>query len=177
MSRDKIGLSFDSEVCESSKDREKIAQLFFDRYLEPNTGDDDFYQPINKDSLNSSCLDFIPCVFAVTESDETDWLQSQQFYPNTEVYEDSELICLGYEVMDLAMTSASIHGISPLSDNCPDLLNKFGLMDIKTATLYLQKNQQAICEHHWKMVGLYVSKTTLAYIITALVGLDNKSSG
>lgn len=165
ISCDKIELSFDSEVCENSKDKEKIAHLFFDRYLEPNTDDDDFYQPIGADSLNSLCADFVPCVFGAVKDDEQDWLQSQQFCPNQAVYESSDLICLGYEIIDLGMISASIHGISPLSDNRPNLLNKYGLMDLATAMRYLQKNQQSISEHHWRLVGLYVSKTTLEYAL------------
>ena len=101
--------------------------------------------------------------------DGNEWVQSQQFHPQSEVYEYSDVVCLGYEIVDLGMISASIHGISPLSDNLPELLNKFGLMDSATAESYLRKNQQGIPEHHWKMVGLYVTRATLDNALSKVI--------
>lgn len=159
-------LSFDSELWKNSDKRKKINELFFDlyNYTEPEH-DDEHFQPKFDCSLNA-CNNFIPCIMGVMSDDYNDWI-CNGYEPNSNVYENSNLIHLGYEVIDTLFISCISHGISPISEKKLGLLNEFCLFYSKDiAYEYLKINEKEIPEHNWRLVSLFVEKSTYDFLST-----------
>lgn len=162
----KILISFDSELWQNSDDYNKINELFLDfcNYEEPEQ-DDEHFQPKFDYSLNYY-NDFVPCVLGVMNDDYNDWV-CNGYEPNMNVYKNTNLIQLGYEVIDTLFISCISHGISPISEKRLDFLNEFCLFYSKdVAYEYLKINQTEIPEHNWKLVGVFVEKSTYDFLNT-----------
>lgn len=160
----KLLVSFDSELWKNSDNYNKINELFLDLYnYEKPEQDDERFQPKFSHSL-SYCDNFIPCILGAMSDDYNDWIRNG-YEPNTNVYENSNLIHLGYEVIDTLFISCVSHGISPISEKRFDFFNEFCLFYSKgIAYEYLKINQTEIPEHSWRLVSLFVERLTYDFL-------------
>lgn len=155
----KLNLSFDDEIWLYSYYQSYFKQHFFDCYgcdiIEIYNDISHILQPKHENSFMVLNTDTIPCVLAVDEKDYDDWISETGYEPIQLVYEKSQLIFLGYDVMDSLFISIKSHGYI---DNLEQYLNKFGLFDnVESAYYFLVKNQIFIPEHIWRIVGIYSS--------------------
>ena len=109
----KLILSFDALLWQDANKIDKIRDLFLDRYnhKEPNINEE-YFQPKDMSSLNAVSDDFLPCVlgaYDVSEQIITDY----QFEPTFKIYKISNLVLLGYEILDTEFMSAYLHGVYP----------------------------------------------------------------
>ena len=156
---DRLILSYDFNLWESSYDINKIKRYYNDQYgFEIIDKDIDNFQPKNKESLLFAENNFLPCILSVEDKDYDDWNPDARFNPNFDVYNSSKLFFLGYDVMDLCFISIKSHGISPEYEGKDNVLNVFGLFDkYEYAINYLEKNISYIPGHKWKIVGVYTN--------------------
>ncbi len=156
-----IRLSYDYAIWKSSDNDELIRQLYFNQCACEIKEMTEHFQPKNKTSLQFQTDNFYPCILQVLECDYLDWLNATHFEPMTQIYQASDLVFVGFDIMDFDFISIGSHGISAMTENDLISLNQFGLYkDMNTAKKYLYKNQQAIPEHAWKIVKIFINKQT-----------------
>lgn len=165
ISQNKLKLSFDDELWQYSYYQSHFKDKFLDEYgceiVEMYDDVSHILQPKNSKSFDNLNDDCIPCVLSVQEQDYHDWINLTDYEPHDVIYQDLDLVLLGYEVFDTLFISCLSHGISPFTNDQIELLNMFSLFPNKdVAKLYLNENKLNIPEHDWRITGLFVSKNT-----------------
>ena len=160
-------LSCDEELWRSSQDEKTIKCLFFDQFNcemgETEVITSEHYQPKNVASFLALNDSFIPCAIAVDEAVYETFIDISGFVP-APFYDEwqKKLYLLGYDIATFFTLSAFWHGVSPYSENCDGILNKFGLIDdVEEGLKWVQLNNSGIPEHApWYLVALFVSQET-----------------
>ena len=89
---DRLLLSYDFNLWESSYDINKIKLYYNDQYgFEIIDKDIDKFQPKNKESLLFAENNFLPCILSVEDKDYDDWNPDARFNPIFDVYNSSKL--------------------------------------------------------------------------------------
>lgn len=160
-------LSCDDELWRSSQDEQYIKHLFLDQFnCEMGESEEiisEHYQPKDVTSFFPLNDSFIPCVIAVDEAVYETFIEISGFVPSP-FYDEwqKDWYLLGYDVATFFTLSAFWHGISPYSESCEGLLNKFGLIDnIAEGLKWAELNNSRIPEHApWYLVALFVNQET-----------------